>query len=121
FNWSASRPTSGDYNGDGKDDIAILYDGGQSSDGKHTSSVYTLTSTGTQFTVAKTWTSPGSFNWSASQPTSGDYNADGKDDIAILYDKGTAADGRKRDALFFLRSTGTSLQSPVETWSGSVV
>ncbi|MFF9759268.1 trypsin-like serine protease, partial [Streptomyces caelestis] len=103
FTWSKSRLTAGDYNGDGKDDIAVLYDGGQAEDGRDMTSVYTLTSKGTGFVApAKTWTSPGSFNWSASRPTSGDYNADGKDDIAILYDGGQSSDGKHTSSVYTL-------------------
>ncbi|MEU5092682.1 VCBS repeat-containing protein, partial [Streptomyces sp. NPDC021356] len=121
FEWSKSLPTSGDYNGDGKDDIAVFYDGGQDADGKHTSLLFTLTSTGSGFDVSKTWTSSGSFSWSAGLLGSGDYNGDGKDDIAVYYDKGKTADGRQRNALFFFRSTGTAFQAPVQAWSGAVL
>ncbi|KOV25741.1 hypothetical protein ADK58_15975, partial [Streptomyces sp. XY152] len=72
-------------------------------DGRDMTSVYTLTSKGTGFVApAKTWTSPGSFNWSASRPTSGDYNADGKDDIAILYDGGQSSDGKHTSSVYTL-------------------
>ncbi|MFK0121646.1 trypsin-like serine protease, partial [Streptomyces sp. NPDC090994] len=94
FTWSRSQLTSGDYNGDGKDDVAVFYDGGTATDGKAVSSLYTFTSDGTEFQAPrKTWTSSGSFTWSRSKPTSGDYNGDGKDDVAVFYDGGTATDG----------------------------
>ncbi|MYR15975.1 hypothetical protein GTY62_36320, partial [Streptomyces sp. SID724] len=74
-------------NGDGKDDLAVLYDSGQAADGKHVSTLFAFTSNGTAFAAPKqTWTSTGSFNWNVSLPTSGDYNNDGKDDLGVLYE-----------------------------------
>ncbi|MFB7595214.1 FG-GAP-like repeat-containing protein [Streptomyces sp. NPDC056160] len=121
FEWAKSRPTSGDYDGDGKDDIAVLYDGGQSSDGKNVSMLFTLTSSGGGFTSSKVWTSSGGFSWGAALPGSGDCNGDGKDDVTVYYDKGRTDDGRQHNALFLFRSTGTTLQAPVTSWSGAII
>ncbi|WP_146063594.1 FG-GAP-like repeat-containing protein [Streptomyces sp. SM11] len=120
FTWSASKVTSGDYNGDGKDDVAVLYNGGTSADGKQISSLYTFTSNGTDFNnPRKTWTTPGGFTWSASKVTSGDYNGDGKDDIGVLYNRGTTEAGVHRSALFTFSSTGTDFASPREVWTST--
>ncbi|WP_329421267.1 FG-GAP-like repeat-containing protein [Streptomyces sp. NBC_01693] len=119
FTWSAGQVTSGDYNKDGKDDIAILYNGGKSADGKFISSLYTFTSDGTNFTPRKSWTSSGSFNWSASKLTSGDYSGDGRDDIGILYNRGTTAEGVQQSALFTLTSDGTDFAAPREVWAST--
>ncbi|WP_335938829.1 FG-GAP-like repeat-containing protein [Streptomyces sp. PTD5-9] len=120
FNWDASKVTSGDYNGDGKDDIAVLYNSGKSADGKFITSVYTFTSNGTGFdNPRKTWTSPGSFDWNASKVTSGDFNGDGKDDVAVLYNSGKSADGKFVTALFTFASNGTGFDNARKTWEST--
>ncbi|MFC9627626.1 trypsin-like serine protease [Streptomyces sp. NPDC056930] len=122
FDWSKSKPVSGDYNGDGKDDLATFYNGGQANDGKYVSLAFTFTSTGTAFNNPTTaWTSTGSFTWANSLVTSGDYNADGKTDLGVLYEGSTTADGRRLDSLFTFTSTGSALKAPVKHWTGSVV
>ncbi|MEV7643246.1 FG-GAP-like repeat-containing protein [Streptomyces rubiginosohelvolus] len=122
FNWEKSKPVSGDYNGDGKDDLSVLYDSGQAADGKRVSTLFAFTSNGTGFAAPRqTWASTGSFNWDVSLPTSGDYNKDGKDDLGVLYEGSTTADGRRLDSLFTFSSTATGTKAPVLHWSGSVV
>ncbi|MCO6698793.1 FG-GAP-like repeat-containing protein, partial [Streptomyces sp. Vc17.3-30] len=82
-------------------------DGGTSDTGQ-VSSLYTFNSTGTGFAnPRKTWTTPGGFTWSAGQVTSGDYDKDGKDDIAVLYNGGKSADGQFASSLYTFTSTGT--------------
>ncbi|KOG20217.1 hypothetical protein ADK34_24050, partial [Streptomyces viridochromogenes] len=50
WNWDRSKVTTGDFNGDGKADVGILYDNGQTEDSRNVSALWTLTSTGTDFT-----------------------------------------------------------------------
>ncbi len=120
FTWSAGQVTSGDYDKDGKDDIAVYYNGGKSADGKFVSSLYTFSSNGTAFdNPRKTWTSSGSFNWNASKLTSGDYSGDGRDDIAVLYNRGTTEAGVHQSALFTFASTGTDFSAPREVWAST--
>ncbi|MFD4176602.1 FG-GAP-like repeat-containing protein [Streptomyces anulatus] len=120
FTWSAGQVTSGDYDKDGKDDIAVFYNSGKSADGKFVSSLYTFSSNGTAFdNPRKTWTSSGSFNWNASKLTSGDYSGDGRDDIAVLYNRGTTEAGVHQSALFTFASTGTDFAAPREVWTST--
>ncbi|MEU0002073.1 FG-GAP-like repeat-containing protein [Streptomyces microflavus] len=120
FTWSAGQVTSGDYNKDGKDDVAVLYNGGKSADGKFVSSLYTFNSNGTTFdNPRKTWTSSGSFNWSATKLTSGDYSGDGRDDVAVLYNRGTTEAGVHQSALFTFTSSGTDFAAPREVWAST--
>ncbi|MFB8106116.1 FG-GAP-like repeat-containing protein [Streptomyces sp. NPDC056007] len=120
FTWSAGQVTSGDYNKDGKDDVAVLYNGGRSADGKFISSLYTFNSNGTAFdNPRKTWTSTGSFNWNASKLTSGDYSGDGRDDVAVLYNRGTTEAGVHQSALFTFTSNGTDFAAPREVWTST--
>ncbi|MFB6986972.1 FG-GAP-like repeat-containing protein [Streptomyces sp. NPDC056178] len=122
FNWNASKVTSGDYSGDGKDDVAVLYDRGTAADGKAVTSLFTFTGNGTDLAAPReVWASTGSFNWNASGLTSGDHNKDGKHDIGVLYRAGTTADGRRIDSLFTHTSTGTDIKAPVKHWTGSVI
>ena len=62
--WANSKPLVGDFNGDGKPDIAIAYDYGSSDMG-----LLVLTNTGTSFSAAQSWyrSRPGGVNlWAAS-------------------------------------------------------
>ncbi|MEU2761837.1 FG-GAP-like repeat-containing protein [Streptomyces sp. NPDC007094] len=122
FTWSKSKVTSGDYNGDGKDDVAVLYNRGTSETGVRQAALFTFTSNGTDFAAPKeVWTSTGSFTWEASQPVSGDFDKDGKDDIGVLYRAGTTPDGRRIDTVFTFSSTGTGVKAPVKHWMGPII
>ncbi|MFZ4145479.1 FG-GAP repeat domain-containing protein, partial [Streptomyces griseoincarnatus] len=121
WNWDASKVTSGDYNGDGKTDVGVLYNYGLV-EGKYRSKLWTFTSTGTTLQAPKTiWDSdPISWNWNASQPLSGDTTGDGKTDMAIFYDYGTASDGRTRQALWNLISSGDTMTAPHKDWDSAI-
>ncbi|MDR0832339.1 MAG: S8 family serine peptidase [Bacillales bacterium] len=85
----ATRVESGDFNNDGKTDIAAFYDYGNYSGGVNETRIYVWLSTGTGFTyTASGWW--GSIGYTAGQITgrtvSGDFNGDGKDDLAAFYD-----------------------------------
>ncbi len=83
FAINAETPDVGDYNGDGRDDIAT-FAGGTSGD------VYVATSTGTAFTGdGDLWHS--FFAPTPEVPGSGDFNGDGRSDI-ITFTRGTAGD-----------------------------
>ncbi|MFH9742949.1 trypsin-like serine protease, partial [Streptomyces anulatus] len=113
FNGAAVKLTSGDYNGDGKGDVGVLYNSGQAADGKYVSTVFTFTSNGAGFAAPKqTWTSSGSFDWSKSKPVSGDFNGDGKDDLAVFYNGGQAADGKYVSLVFTFTSNGAAFNNP---------
>lgn len=56
-----------------------------------------------------------------SQVTSGDFNADGKEDVAALHDAGKSADGKFITSLFTLTSNGTDIKAPAKHWNGSLV
>ncbi|MFF4755665.1 FG-GAP-like repeat-containing protein [Streptomyces sp. NPDC002514] len=124
WNWDRSKLTSGDYNGDGKTDIGVLYDYDQTADGKFQSKLWVFTSTGTAFnapTVA--WDSGTTgWNWDRSKLTSGDYNGDGKTDIAVLYDYDQTADGKNHSKLWWaFTSTGTAFNPPTVAWDSGTM
>ncbi|WP_217225328.1 FG-GAP repeat protein [Streptomyces anulatus] len=55
------------------------------------------------------------------QVAPGDFNGDGREDIAAFHDNGTAVDGKRRSTLFAFTSNGTGTEAPVKNWTGSVV
>ncbi|MEV8536769.1 FG-GAP-like repeat-containing protein [Streptomyces sp. NPDC051211] len=82
--WNESKQVAGDFNGDGRDDILAVYGFGNG-----TVTAYTLLGKpdgGFADPVASWTRSPGNWEYNKSRITSGDYNADGRADLAILYD-----------------------------------
>ncbi|MFD9271476.1 trypsin-like serine protease [Streptomyces goshikiensis] len=119
FDWNRSKLTSGDFNGDGKADIGVLYNDGKAADNQtNNTSLYSLAGTADGIGgLRKIWVSGStSWDWNASQPVSGDFNGDGKADIAVLYDNGTTADGRIHNRLWTLTSTGDTMTAPAVQW-----
>ncbi|XHR84565.1 MAG: matrixin family metalloprotease [Gloeotrichia echinulata GP01] len=77
----AQQWLSGDFNGDGKDDVAKAFnDGGLGSIDVHVSN-------GSSFTMQRWATRQGGFS-DAQQWLSGDFNGDGKDDVAKAFNDG---------------------------------
>ncbi|MFA5866609.1 MAG: FG-GAP-like repeat-containing protein [Actinomycetota bacterium] len=107
FNAKRSKVVSGDFNGDAKSDLAVLYDYDEG-----TSKIWTFTSDGANFTPAISWASnPGWFNAKRSKVVSGDFNNDGLDDIAVLYDYGGGT-----SKIWTFTSDGTNF-TPAISWA----
>ncbi|MGW6836507.1 trypsin-like serine protease [Streptomyces sp. NPDC054949] len=123
WNWNNSKLTAGDYNGDGKTDVGILYNNGQTQDGRNQTTLWTLNSTGTGFNgPAKKWDSGAdSWNWNTSKPGSGDFDGDGKTDIGVYYDHGQQSNGASRTGLWKFTGTGTGFNAPALGWDSNSV
>ncbi|MFG2294988.1 FG-GAP-like repeat-containing protein [Streptomyces sp. NPDC048603] len=115
-NWefNKSRITAGDYNGDGRADLGILYD---YTEGK--AALFTLTGKpdGGVNEDFKSWEVPAG-NWYAGSygmPVSGDSNKDGREDIAIMYNYGTGATA----AFTFKARTDGGFENPLKSWQAA--
>ncbi|MEU4209053.1 FG-GAP-like repeat-containing protein [Streptomyces sp. NPDC026206] len=120
WRWEASKLTTGDFNGDGKADIGVLYNYGKTAEDRNRTGLFTFTSNGNGFNApAKAWESGAgdwqSWNWESSKVTSGDFNGDGKTDIAVLYNHGITG-GRNATSLLTFSSNGSDFDTPVKAW-----
>ena len=101
------RTAVGDFNGDGKDDVAFMYYYPD-----HSTKIFVELSTGSSFYgyVWKKW-DPNMFQADkvTDRFTAGDFNGDGKDDLAVMYDY-----GKGNPKIFVYLSTGGGFQD--YTW-----
>ncbi|MEU8639646.1 FG-GAP-like repeat-containing protein [Amycolatopsis sp. NPDC048633] len=101
FGFGTELPAVGDFNGDGKDDIAVFTRGS-------TADVYVALSDGSRFVGnAVKWHD--SFAWNSELPAVGDFDGDGKDDIAT-FTRGTTSD------VFVSLSDGTKFVGNSVKW-----
>ncbi|MBZ4321410.1 transglycosylase family protein, partial [Streptomyces huiliensis] len=120
-NRGTAGQATGDFDGDGKADVAILYGYDREGEDNHTA-LWTLRSTGRGSFAApvKVWDNleagTGSWDWAASKVTAGDFDGDGRTDIGVLYDEGQDAAGNNRTALWTFTSNGPRFDKPVKRW-----
>ncbi|GAA1717785.1 hypothetical protein GCM10009745_78210 [Kribbella yunnanensis] len=114
--WEKGRPAVADTNGDGKDDLVLLYEYGKV--GTQTDTGLTvLRSSGTALTASSWWRKTVDLDLAKATLTTGDYNKDQLDDVAIMYSGGTAPVDRQ---VFSFRSSGTAFADQVMGWQGEV-
>jgi hypothetical protein len=102
---------SGDFNGDGKTDIAAFYDYGG---GRTRLFAFYGNGTGGVSQATAIWDSgAGNWEWPNMRPTVGDFNGDGKTDIAALYGYGGS---RTKIWVFYGTATGVPVASPTSVW-----
>jgi hypothetical protein len=119
---AASQELSGDFDGDGKADTAVLHKYAPTAGGANHTALWKFTSTAAgTYNPVRAWDNvaagPGSWDWSRSKPVTGDFNGDGKTDVAVLYNNGQNTDGRYQTTLWTFLSNGTGFDAPVVQWS----
>src|SRR5947199_171339 len=103
FSYGSELPLVGDFNGDGKTDLATFTRGS-------TGDVYVALSTGSGF-VGTGWKWHDNFCFGSEAPLVGDFNGDGKDDIAT-FTRGSTGD------VYVARATGHNVTSTVFQCAG---
>ncbi|WP_406152381.1 FG-GAP-like repeat-containing protein [Streptomyces anulatus] len=114
-NWSFKRMklNSGDFNGDGRDDVAVWYD---YADGRDALWTFTANVRGGFNSPFTSWTGPAG-NWTASRDkqVTGDFNGDGRDDLAVFHGY---SDGSNKIFAFLTAPTG-GFNYPVGSWTST--
>ncbi|MET7675827.1 trypsin-like serine protease [Streptomyces seoulensis] len=114
--WAFDRASifSGDFNGDGRDDMATWYD---YSDGHDAVISFNPSGSNGEFGNRKEiWNgAAGSYTRGQMQLVTGDYNGDGRDDLATLYGY---ANGSTKTITWTAKPDGT-LNSPLHSWEAS--
>ncbi|GGX82131.1 FG-GAP-like repeat-containing protein [Streptomyces microflavus] len=114
-NWSFKRMrlNSGDFNGDGRDDVAVWYD---YADGRDALWTFTANVRGGFNTPFTSWASPaGSWTAARDKQVTGDFNGDGRDDLAVFHGY---SDGSNKIFTFITAPTG-GFNYPVGSWTSS--
>ena len=111
---SKMKVVSGDFNGDGRADVAQFYDYGSS----QTKLWVHWSQTNSTFSGPNLQWDSGQWVWiwGDSKFVAGDFTGDGKTDIAAVYAPNHTFDGRIATATFTARTDGTGLNGPVTQW-----
>ncbi|MYQ52806.1 MULTISPECIES: FG-GAP-like repeat-containing protein [unclassified Streptomyces] len=110
--WTASRDkhVTGDFNGDGRDDLAVFHG---YSDGSNKIWTFLASPNGGFDAPVGSWTSTSWGSWDRTTVHAGDFDGDGRDDIAAWYDY---ADGH--DSIYIFPSSATGTFTTVsEAWT----
>ncbi|MFI6413424.1 FG-GAP-like repeat-containing protein [Streptomyces sp. NPDC050585] len=114
--WLRSRAKflTGDFNGDGRDELSVFYGQGDNSIRQY---VFPATSAGVFTAPGTWWTGPAAttYDWNRAQPHAGDFDGDRRDDVLFWYDAGGGKSTGHR-----MLSTGTAFSAPALVLSGSL-
>ncbi|WP_405678830.1 FG-GAP-like repeat-containing protein [Streptomyces sp. NBC_00868] len=112
-NWSGSSAKifAGDFNGDGRDDVGMMYDHGSCNTGTHT---FLAKADGTFNASFGSWKSGnGNWCWNESKHVTGDFNGDGRDDMLALYGHGNGS----VEMYTLLGKADGGFAAPVRSWN----
>ncbi|WEH29047.1 FG-GAP-like repeat-containing protein [Streptomyces sp. AM 3-1-1] len=111
WNFAQASLYAGDFDGDGRDEVAAWYD---YADGHDAVIGFSATdAAGTLGNREELWTTAaGNYTKSNMQPVTGDFDGDGRDDLATLYGY---SDGRVATVTWTAKADGT-LNSPAHGW-----
>ncbi|MFE0346844.1 FG-GAP-like repeat-containing protein [Streptomyces griseoluteus] len=113
WNFSAASLYSGDFDGDGRDDLAAWYDYADGHDAVIAFTAFTADTTGKFGDRKEILTIPaGSYERSRMHIVTGDYNGDGRDDLATVYGY---TDGRVKTITWTAKADGT-LNGALHSW-----
>ncbi|MGW1998358.1 FG-GAP-like repeat-containing protein [Embleya sp. NPDC001921] len=114
WDWAKALIVSGDFNGDHRNDIAMTYDHGNETTGAYT---WTTKPDGTFNDAFASWQSaPGNWGQGRGKYVTGDFDGDGRDDIAAMYGYANTDGGPV--ALFTLKSRPDGgFDAPVKSWN----
>lgn len=90
FDYTRVKWASGDFNNDGRDDVAAFYG---YADGAVAVWSFLSQAAGPPRTVRSAMLPAGTWNWSLSSVMAGDVNGDGRDDLVLPYDYGGGVTG----------------------------
>ena len=105
--WDEQKWLSGDFNGDGRDDLVNLY-GHKMDDGSIKTQAWVHHSTGSGFEYRSSFTTLAGF-WDEQKWLSGDFNGDGRDDLVNLYGH-KMDDGSIKTQAWVHHSTGSGFE-----------
>lgn len=108
WDWDTTDLVAGDFTGDGYDDVALLYDYGNN----NTAMLVMDGSTNGLQPPGQVWSAGGAYNWDRIKLAAGDFNGDGYDDVALLYDY-----GGENTAVLVMDGGPHNLQAPGQVWS----
>ena len=110
WNWNQTKIAPGDFNGDGKDDLAVLYNYPTTRQAK----LWVFKSEGDKYSLPELWwdSGPNNWDWSGSKLVSGNFGGDLKDELLVFYNYRST---RQTKAWVFT-STGGGFKSPAQWW-----